>query len=428
MFAERPTSRLVWILKEILGRRLGLDYLLVEDAEAYRHGSLPGITYGRQRQGRRHELLVMPAGLLEAEGVMPVSLPTALAEGRPVLFPQQPPADMPLDIFSAAFYMLSRYEEYLPFVPDAMGRFPAMQSLAWREGWLDVPVVEVWTVMLADRIEEKLGIKSRMSPAGRYQPTFDIDQAFAYRHKSWLRLLAGGVRAGDMKERWAVWRGKKEDPYDNIHEIIDFHAGRGEPPVLFFHVGAWGRYDKSIPPENKAMREIIREAAARAIVGLHPSVRAARDLSRIQQEKERLEKAAGIPVTRIRMHYLMLRFPDIPQALTEAGIREDQSMGFPDMPGFRAGTCYPFTWYDLTREQETTLKFIPLTVMDGALRKKVSRPAEELPALLTRYREQTEKYGGLFVTLWHNHTFAGADGWNGWGEAYRQWIRNTFGP
>ncbi len=425
VYAEQPSPRLEWILKEILGRRLGLDYLVVEDAEAYRHGSLPGITYAREKQGRKKELLIVPAGLLAGQGVTPAPPPVARGEDMPLLFPQHAPSGLPLDIFAAAFYLLSRYEEYLPFSPDKMGRFPGRQSLAQREGWLDRPVVEEWCLLLAKKIEEQLGVKSRMERAERYLPTYDIDQAFAYRHKSRLRLLAGGLRAGDLKERLAVRAGREKDPYDTIPDILSFHRERAGHPLFFFHVGRWGRYDKSIPPETDAMRQIIREVAARAVVGLHPSVRAARDLTLIATEKARLEKAAGIPVTKSRMHYLILRFPDNPRALLEAGIEEDYTMGYPDMPGFRAGTCYPFSWYDLQREEETKLKFIPLTVMDGALRQN-GVTTEEVPALLDRYWEKIKKYGGIFVTLWHNHTFAGTGEWTGWGEAYRRWMIQTF--
>ena len=428
VFAEQPSPRLEWILKEILGRRLGLDFLVVDNAEAYRHGSLPGLTYAREKQGRRHELLISPAGLLAEKGVTPALPPAGEVDGVPVLFPCETPAGLGMDVFSAAFYMLSRYEEYLPFEPDNMGRFPYRQSLAWREGWLDKPVVEMWSALLAKKLKEVLGIPEKKEPAaGRFLPTFDIDQAFAYRHKSWLRMMAGGLKAGNLKERLAVWQGRQEDPFDNIPDIIDLHRGLAELPVFFFHVGKWGRYDKSVSPAKEEMRKIIREAAARAAIGLHPSVRAAHDLSLIAVEKERLERAAGMPVTRSRMHYLILRFPEIPRALLEAGFREDHTMGFPEIPGFRAGTCYPFNWYDLEREEETSLQFIPLTVMDGALRKGAGAVPEEVPALLSRYRAKTEKYRGMFVTLWHNHTYAGADGWSGWGEAYRQWIRSMGG-
>jgi hypothetical protein len=423
VYTEQITPRLTWILKEILGRRLGLDYLVIDEREAYRHGSVPGITYAREAVGRRFELVMVPAGLLGERGVTPAPPPAVHSGEVPLLYPQQKAGSLPLDIFSAAFYMLSRYEEYLDFPSDAMGRFPAQESLAWRGGWLDVPVVDRWAALLAERLKEQFGMKLPAA-VSRVVPTFDVDQAFAYRNKPWWRLVGGGVRAGDLWERWRVWRGRKTDPYDTFREIIGLHREGGLRPLFFFHTGQWGRYDKSIPLKKKEMQEVVRLCVSQAEVGLHPSVRSAHDPALIAHEKVRLEEAAGREVVKSRMHYLMYRFPEIPRALLAAGIREDYTLGFPEMPGFRAGTAHPFSWYDLEREEETPLLFVPLTVMDGALRTGLKAHAEEVPSYLEHYRKKTEAQGGLFVTLWHNHTFAGSDEWLGWGEAYRRWIKN----
>lgn len=425
VYTEQITPRLTWILKEILGRRLGLDYLVVDDREAYRHGSVPGLTYAREAVGRRQELVIVPAGLLEEQGMKAAAPAAARSEGIPLLYPQQA-GSLPLDIFSAAFYMLSRYEEYLAFRPDAMGRFPARESLAWREGWLDIPVVDLWTTLLVEKMTQVFkGVKYQIPP-GEFLPTYDVDQTFAYRHKSLLRLIGGALREKNLRERWQVWRGRKKDPFDTFREIISLHDAGSEKPVFFFHTGRWGRYDKSIAPEKKEVGDVIRLCSHAADVGIHPSVRAAQDPALIAGEKERLEKAAGRKVVKSRMHYLMFRFPEIPRALLAAGIQEDYSLGFPEMPGFRAGTCHPFSWYDLEREEETSLSFMPLTVMDGALRQGLNATPEEVPRYLEQYRKKTDEHGGIFVTLWHNHTFAGAGEWRGWGEAYRTWVKNIL--
>ena len=49
----------------------------------------------------------------------------------------------PFDIFSAAFYLISRYEEYLPHEKDSHGRFSHTSSLAWRENFIHMPLVNM---------------------------------------------------------------------------------------------------------------------------------------------------------------------------------------------------------------------------------------------------------------------------------------------
>ncbi len=426
VFSERVTPRLRWILREVLWRRLGLTPVLVDDREAYRHGHVPGITYARERVGRRHELVVWPAGLLQEEGITPAPPPQDHSGNVPVLFPAPPGYDLPFDLFSAAFHLLSRYEEYLPGERDRLGRFPARASLAWQGGWLDRPVVDEWALWLLKRMTQKVeGLQYRMPPL-RFVPTLDVDQAFAYRHKPLWRLIGGGLVQGDLRRRWRVWTEKEKDPYDIFPEIFRLHEPVGEMPLLFFHTGRWGRYDKGISLRHEAMRRVVQYCASRTQLGIHPSVKAARAPRLIANEKALLEEIYGRPVIYSRMHYLMLRFPEIPRALLQAGIRQDYSLGYPEAPGFRAGTCHPFQWYDLEREEETSLLLVPLTAMDGALRHGMRLSPGQSVERLEQLRKTIEPYGGLLVTLWHNHTLAGGGDWQPWAEAYLHWMYEHF--
>src|SRR4030095_6972305 len=52
--------------------------------------------------------------------------------------------DLPFDIFAASFYLLSRYEEYLPHKRDDYGRYAYENSLAFKEGFLHLPLINIW--------------------------------------------------------------------------------------------------------------------------------------------------------------------------------------------------------------------------------------------------------------------------------------------
>jgi len=52
--------------------------------------------------------------------------------------------DFSFDIFAASFYLLSRYEEYLPHQKDQFGRYAHTNSLAFREEFLQLPLVNIW--------------------------------------------------------------------------------------------------------------------------------------------------------------------------------------------------------------------------------------------------------------------------------------------
>lgn len=109
---------------------------------------------------------------------------------------------------------------------------------------------------------------------------------------------------------------------------------------------------------------------------------------------------------------MKLFFPNTYYSLLSAGITEDYSMGFADAPGFRAGTCKPFYFYDLKNEKASSLKIYPITFMEGTLMKTAepARPLHKIKMLL----EEVKNVNGLFISLWHNHTISQTD-------EYREW-------
>ena len=53
-------------------------------------------------------------------------------------------ADTGFDLLAAVFYLITRYEEYLPHDKDLYGRYPHTAAVAFREGFLQQPLVNTW--------------------------------------------------------------------------------------------------------------------------------------------------------------------------------------------------------------------------------------------------------------------------------------------
>ncbi len=422
IYTEKASPRLTYVLDELLKEDMGLEYGVVTDKQDYLQSALPGICYGGTRMREENEIFIPAAGLVLENEVKQTVPEVTVFDGTPVLFPIHGNGDLPFDIFSAAFYMLSRYEEYLPFEEDDHGRFPAALSLAHRNGFLEVPVVDSWILMLEKKLSSVFPELSFRIREYRFLPTFDVDQVFAVRDKSVMRFLGGTLKAGGFSERWKIWRGRKEDPFDTFGFIRRLHEPPGLKPFFFFHTGQRGKYDKSIPPVKESVRQVIRECDTWGRVGLHPSYRSHDEPELLHREKERLEKALGRPVTASRQHFIRLRFPETYRRLLAVGICEDYSMGFPELPGFRAGTSRPFRWFDLQRNETTSLTVYPFVVMDGALKKKYGSKDEEVLRFLGILRQRIENTGGWFVQLWHNHTLSDRDDWQGWKHLYEEWL------
>src|SRR4030095_3449158 len=186
--------------------------------------------------------------------------------------------DYPFDIFAATFYLLSRYEEYLPHQKDMYGRYAHENSLAFKEGFLNLPLINTWLKDFKKVLMEKfLSINFQLS-VFNFQPSYDIDEAFAFKNKGLLKAIGGiakSVVKGQwslMNERWNVLREKTNDPYDAYEWMDKLHEKNNLKPLYFFHVAIEkGEYDKNIPPSHPAMQELMKQHAGKYSIGIHPS-------------------------------------------------------------------------------------------------------------------------------------------------------------
>lgn len=158
------------------------------------------------------------------------------------IFPAPDGFDLPFDLFSASFFLLSRYEEYLPYIPDQFGRFEADQSLAFRNGFLEEPVIDQWLMFFKKSLRQKFSGLIFPEQKFRFISTFDIDNPWAFRNKGVFRNAAGSLKAlwqgrySDFRQRIAVLRGSMQDPFDNYEYIWSMESKYQFSSVFFFYL------------------------------------------------------------------------------------------------------------------------------------------------------------------------------------------------
>ena len=382
-------------------------------------------------------LRVPVSGLLSAHGVEGPSPEVHSGGSVPVLYPGDgnqehsglnSPGRYGFDIFAAVFYMISRLEEYLPFRGDRYGRFEAGESLAWKHGFIELPVVDLWLEDFRQELERRFKGLRPVREGFRFQPSCDIDLPYAFLHRGPLRTMGAGLRAvlrEDREERALrrrVLRGEARDPFDTFAEIDSIHSRAGLRPKFFFLTAKYGRYDKSISPRGEAFAKLVRQTMKYADPGIHPSYGVRNNFSELAREVKALSGICGEQVTRSRQHYLRFGLPGSYRDCISAGILEDFSMGYASAAGFRAGTARSFLFYDLLKEEETGLRVFPFQVMDRTLKDYMKLgPAEALDRILS-LSASVRRTGGTFCTIWHNDAFSDHGEWNGWKSVYLQLI------
>jgi hypothetical protein len=342
----------------------------------------------------------------------------------PCFFNAGAKSSIPFDIFAASFYLISRYEEYLPHVKDIHQRYTADESLAFKNKFLEKPVVDIWAYKLLNHLQEKFPNYKYQTRAYQFISTIDIDNAFAYKHKSLVRSVGGffkdlsQFKIFNIWDRFAVISRIKKDPFDTFDKIIDIKKQSNIRTIFFFLIGDYTTFDTNVSASKNKFRLLIKSMVDYARVGLHPSYFSMQNPSVLKKEKKRLERITNMPIMRSRQHYLRFSLPETYQHLIDLEITEDYSMGYASHVGFRASTCTPFYFYDLDFEIQTPLKIFPFALMDTTLNDYVKLTPKQSLGKIRDLKNEVRAVNGTFITLFHNEALSNYLRWKGWSRLY----------
>jgi len=375
------------------------------------------------------DFFIRSHALLFETGIIPRNIECFDLNFHRAFFPTE--GDIPFDIFAASFYLLSRYEEYLPNEKDEYGRYSHVQSLAFREGFLDIPLINIWIQELKKALLRKFPSLIFRYSSFKFIPTYDIDMAWSYLHKGWKRNAAGLLRSllkGEWRaarDRLRVLRGQQQDPFDAYEWLDSLHLYCRMRAYYFFLVAATQKgVDKNISPDKEAMQDLVRYHAAGCRAGVHPSWQSGDEETLLKEEIEWMEWVTGQKVTRSRQHYIRFSLPHSYRLLLKYGIQQDYSMGYGSINGFRASVASSFYWYDLENETVTGMRVFPFCFMDANAFYEQKLTTGQAMNELMHYYHLIRKVNGLMVTIWHN-SFLGTDPqFAGWREVYEVFLKN----
>ena len=384
---------------------------------------------------------VIPHSLLFEQQIQEQRVVISSWQGIPIFF-EAAGGTIPFDIFAASFYLITRYEEWLPHEYDYLGRYRYEQSLAYQFDFLDQPLVNSWM--------EKWTSQNSLpytKPAFSFKPSYDIDIAYSYSHHAMLRNIGGyfkdllNANLSGITDRVQVLAGVRKDPYDVYDWLDELHAKFQLDPIYFFLVASKrDAIHKNISPASNGMKELIQRIAKKYKVGLHPSAQHVSESEgllaryklgnreynnkidgyerKLRNEKKSIEMLIERNVTQSRQHYIQLRFPEIYEALLQAGITEDYSMGYPTISGFRASYTGSFNWFHLLHNEETSLTIFPFCYMDATLIFHERITPESAISKMEYYYRQFQQYGGCFIPIYHNQFLSDQNNFGEWRRIY----------
>jgi len=428
IFTTSNTPRLRYTADLILGEILGLRWEIVSDRRKlgkhhvinYSYEKIPG------------SLNIRPSGLLSELGFRNQDIETGYWNRLPVIFFTGTDPDIPFDIFSAVFYLVSRYEEYLEYEPDHSGSFPSSASIAFKNGFLGIPVVDFWSRELAVMLLRKFHNLSFRRKEFRRVTVID----FEVPHYSG-KALQFSDRAGYGEDAAQFLRDGEDDiqnenagkeSHVEVIAYINEKTKASNSDVIFFcSPGATEFNETAFLPEKERSRKILEQLSENCTIGLRYSDGASSSLSQMETECRELNELTGKVCRSGIFHRMAFTLPLSYRNLIKAGINEDYSMGYHDVPGFRAGISRPFLFYDLIEEKTTLLRVFPthdtFTGKDPGSKGVQAYAGENIRNIIREVR----KAGGTFASVWYYEAFGPGEENSQWRDFFECTLREQAG-
>jgi len=406
IYSLKTTQRITYIFKHICFRILGIEVNftnVIEDFIAY---SGPKLSYGKKELG--DELFIQSTELLMQDGFESIDITVKDWGETTCFFAVGKNSSLPFDIFAASFYLLSRYEEYLPQVKDEKGRFLASESIAFKAGFLQDPVVDIWAYKFKDLLLQTFPDIKYSARKPCVHTIINASQPLLYRNKGLLRILIGffndlfSFNLKSIFDRSSVLFGFRKDPFNTFNWIINSVKKSKSSLTVFFLLGASKIFEESLNSQKESFKLLIKNVSDYQEIGLIFSDEALNSLAVLNEEKEKIEAITNRTLRRSMNNEYLVSLPHNYRNLIELEIATDFTMVYENVIGFRASTCSPFLFYDLDYEIVTPLKIHPISLTTKGLNKtSTSKKTETIQKMM----ESVKKVNGTFSMIFDNYNF-----------------------
>jgi len=419
VYTPKITRRIEYIFKHIFINIIGLEVNFTSKVDVFVSFEGPKLSYAPKKL--YNEFYIKSNSILLEQGFSDVDIDVKNWEDSKCFFYNEN-GTIPFDIFAASFYLISRYEEYLPHLKDVYGRFSFQESIAHKNNFIEDPVIDIWAYKLKDSLCSFFPNIIFNDRKFKLKTIIDVPSVYYYKNKGFLRTI-GGVftdlirfNPKNIYSRFLVIFRLQKDPYDTFNWIINKQKQVTDKFMFFFLVGKFSTYDKNISLVKQPFINIIKFVSDYSKIGLKLSFFALSNLDILKNEKADIESITNRDLTISRNSFSKVNLPINYRNLIKLNIREDYTMGYVNKIGFRASTCTPFLFYDIDNDIQTPLLINPYNLMDYSLLKINSflDKKEKVIALINKVKS----VNGTFTSVFHNYSFSNEIRWNRFKEIF----------
>lgn len=345
-----------------------------------------------------------------------------------------------MDIIQSSFFMLTRYEEVLLWDQvkrDIYDRFPAKESMAYKEEFLDTPIVNEYIEWLWQWIDSfNLGYK-RKNKWGKHDfaacLTHDVDMPFKYTYP-----VKNDIKNLRFKKTTLAYRDiflhilsdirYKNDTFYTFDYIRKMEKKYNFSSSFYFMAGGETNYENFYKIDDERIVRLIHELNEdNCEIGYHYSFNSFDNLELRKEEKNLLNKYVKKKIYGGRNHYLRFKAPESWRISEKVGLIYDTTLSYAERLGFRCGICTPYKVFDIIQNKELNLWEVPLIVMEGTLKDKryMNLPCDKAYYEIKKKIDIVKKYKGVFTLLWHNSSFD-KEGWIGWKWVFEDTMKYLY--
>ncbi|NBC57465.1 MAG: carbohydrate esterase [Bacteroidetes bacterium] len=419
IYVPKITSRINYTFRQLCKRMLGFEINFTTKIETFIAYKGVKFSYANQRLG--NEIFIQAHGLLSEQGVNDVEITVSKWRDVPYFFKTSSQSDIPYDIFAASFFLLSRYEEYLPHVKDELGEFPTNESLAYKNNFLHLPVIDIWLTHFTGVLKEKFDTVQEKESQFNFNLIIAVERAFQFRKIGISRSIGGfladvfQLKIRDLYARIKTWFKSSLDPFDVYDDLIDLKDQLNINMLFMFQLGDYSIHTKNINYRKRLYKKLIKSMGDYCEIGLLASHEGIEDIETLHKEIKRFENISNLELESILIKDRKLNFPDFYVNLEKTIIQKDYSMGYANHIGFRAGTCSSFLFYDLNLEQASPIKINPYFLSSKVLKRLNNKEVEQFINELKPYKVNLN-------LLFNNSDFAEEDEKKRYFQIFKQMI------
>jgi hypothetical protein len=329
------------------------------------------------------------------------------------------------DILGLIFWILTRIEEIDHKDVDYHGRFSAYSSHAFKNGYLERPIVDEWLIFLGQVIKRLWPSHDLVENEFKIKLSHDVDIVSRYRFATAYhiirRVMVDILKYRDFRSAllapWAFLFKSNQlsryDRYNTFEWIMEQSEAHGLKSSFYFICGRTNpQFDAEYEPEHPIIRNLLRMINSRGHeIGLHPSYNSYMDQDTICSEAERLRKICAEENVKQdiwggRMHFLRWKHPNTLYGWEKAKMNYDSTMSYAEHAGFRCGTCHEYPAFDPLVDRILNLRIQPLIVMEHTVISKgymgLGLSAKAYNKIL-QLKNACKVVNGTFTLLWHNN-------------------------